>query len=548
MAIDRGITEIADSEDEPLTSSPAAVADVAADKLSVTARQDAQAVAYSYQETAEHIANERSSHTDLLDADQEKPSTDLTTPHVDRLNVDAGHPSKTNADSTCATKGDAGAGLFLPHTGSEAQEEMGISSKHLGAAFTGNDARHVATISSKHSETEAGYSQTVALKSSDVENTHAISQEDKNTSDYLTTESSQRSEYIHNKQSSAEEPSRGFAGDASVGLTHEAVGCHSHISQNNAPSTVTKDNLCPAIGLSMAATREPDSTVFTNQDLPSEPATLATQADHAKERQARDLTSATLESEPENLTNAKRGGDDSTTVKEHDRSQGSKHLDGSTVTPATVIDRKYDSGSSESMSVMPNKETEKQDSHHEEPFQTQADVSAESIVSNTAQTAEVVGEQASSSHQHQHQPGIDDAQSATITSPDDQAQSQSTASQASQPVTPHSASKLTPQEITLSELKAQKAALLASLREMPVIQLLIEESQTCEVDMSDNDDEPTDADVTSAANKIVKQHIKLLHEYNELKDAGQGLMGLIADQRGVRIVEVQDEFGIDAND
>lgn len=546
MAIDRGITEIADSEDEPLTSSPAAVADVAADKLSVTARQDAQAVAYSYQETAEHIANERSSHTDLLDADQEKPSTDLTTPHVDRLNVDAGQPSRTNADSTCATKGDAGAGLFLPHTGSEAREEMGISSKHLGAAFIGNDAGHVTTISSKHSEPEAGYSQPVALKSSDDENTHAISQEDKSTSDYLTTESSQRSEDIHNKQSSAEETSQGFAGDASVGLTHEAVGCHSHISQNNVPSTVTKDNLCPAIGLGMAATREPDSTVFTKQDLPSEPATLATQVDHTKEIQARDLASATLESEPENLTNAKRGGDDSTTVKGHDRSQDSKHLDGSTVTSATVIDRKYDSGSSESMSVIPNKETEKQDSHHEEPFQTQADVSAESIVSNTAQNAEAVGEQASSSHQQQ--PGIDDAQSATITSPDDQAQSQSTASQASQPVTPHSASKLTPQEITLSELKAQKAALLASLREMPVIQQLIEESQTCEVDMSDNDDEPTDADVTSAANKIVKQHIKLLHEYNELKDAGQGLMGLIADQRGVRIVEVQDEFGIDAND
>ncbi|KAF1933569.1 Swi5-domain-containing protein [Didymella exigua CBS 183.55] len=52
----------------------------------------------------------------------------------------------------------------------------------------------------------------------------------------------------------------------------------------------------------------------------------------------------------------------------------------------------------------------------------------------------------------------------------------------------------------------------------------------------------------AAANKIVKDHIKLLHEYNELKDVGQGLMGLIADQRGLRIIEVQDEFGIDTND
>ena len=29
-------------------------------------------------------------------------------------------------------------------------------------------------------------------------------------------------------------------------------------------------------------------------------------------------------------------------------------------------------------------------------------------------------------------------------------------------------------------------------------------------------------------------------EYNELKDMGQGLMGLIADQRGARIVEVPE--------
>jgi hypothetical protein len=107
---------------------------------------------------------------------------------------------------------------------------------------------------------------------------------------------------------------------------------------------------------------------------------------------------------------------------------------------------------------------------------------------------------------------------------------------------------LTPQEITLAELKAQKASLLASLATLPAIRSLMEEQDSLDVDMSDNHGEPTEADVMAAVNKIVKNHIKLLHEYNELKDAGQGLMGLIADQRGVRIVEVQDEFGIDAND
>jgi hypothetical protein len=106
----------------------------------------------------------------------------------------------------------------------------------------------------------------------------------------------------------------------------------------------------------------------------------------------------------------------------------------------------------------------------------------------------------------------------------------------------------TPQEITLAELKAQKAAMLASLAALPAIQILVEETATSSAGMSGDEDEPTEADVMAAANKIVKDHIKLLHEYNELKDVGQGLMGLIADQRGVRIVEVQEEFGIEAND
>ena len=43
---------------------------------------------------------------------------------------------------------------------------------------------------------------------------------------------------------------------------------------------------------------------------------------------------------------------------------------------------------------------------------------------------------------------------------------------------------------------------------------------------------------------IVKAHIKLLHDYNEIRDVGQGLMGIIADQRGVRVVDVYREFDV----
>ena len=50
------------------------------------------------------------------------------------------------------------------------------------------------------------------------------------------------------------------------------------------------------------------------------------------------------------------------------------------------------------------------------------------------------------------------------------------------------------------------------------------------------------------AQATVSKHIKLLHKYNEIRDIGQGLMGLIADQRGVRIVDVYEEFGVAEGD
>ncbi|KAJ5216551.1 uncharacterized protein N7498_002958 [Penicillium cinerascens] len=46
----------------------------------------------------------------------------------------------------------------------------------------------------------------------------------------------------------------------------------------------------------------------------------------------------------------------------------------------------------------------------------------------------------------------------------------------------------------------------------------------------------------------VNRHIRLLHEYNEIKDTAQGLMGLIADARGMRQVEVEREFGVKEGD
>ncbi|ESZ97997.1 hypothetical protein SBOR_1610 [Sclerotinia borealis F-4128] len=46
------------------------------------------------------------------------------------------------------------------------------------------------------------------------------------------------------------------------------------------------------------------------------------------------------------------------------------------------------------------------------------------------------------------------------------------------------------------------------------------------------------------ADETVKRHIKLLHDYNDIKDVGQGLVGMIADNRGVRVGELYEEFGV----
>ncbi|KAL2074909.1 hypothetical protein VTL71DRAFT_8689 [Oculimacula yallundae] len=50
------------------------------------------------------------------------------------------------------------------------------------------------------------------------------------------------------------------------------------------------------------------------------------------------------------------------------------------------------------------------------------------------------------------------------------------------------------------------------------------------------------------AAETVKQHIKLLHDYNDIRDVGQGLVGMIADNRGVRIGELYEEFGVGLKD
>lgn len=64
-----------------------------------------------------------------------------------------------------------------------------------------------------------------------------------------------------------------------------------------------------------------------------------------------------------------------------------------------------------------------------------------------------------------------------------------------------------------------------------------------------NDSDASAVDVAlDHANAKIKAHIKQLQAYNEIKDIGTQLMGMIAEKRGVRIIEVQQEFGVDDKD
>ncbi|KAK9449805.1 Swi5-domain-containing protein [Limtongia smithiae] len=50
------------------------------------------------------------------------------------------------------------------------------------------------------------------------------------------------------------------------------------------------------------------------------------------------------------------------------------------------------------------------------------------------------------------------------------------------------------------------------------------------------------------AGATIRRHIKLLKAYNEIRDVGLGLLGMIADTRGVRVAVVMGEYGLGVDD
>ncbi|KAI5271670.1 hypothetical protein E4T47_05033 [Aureobasidium subglaciale] len=100
----------------------------------------------------------------------------------------------------------------------------------------------------------------------------------------------------------------------------------------------------------------------------------------------------------------------------------------------------------------------------------------------------------------------------------------------------------------LEALRARQAAL-----EFTVAELLSQRTSLVDPLSTPSSSEAEEPDsraktAVETANVKIKSQIRQLQQYNDIKDIGTQLMGLIAEKRGCRIGEVQEEFGINAED
>lgn len=105
----------------------------------------------------------------------------------------------------------------------------------------------------------------------------------------------------------------------------------------------------------------------------------------------------------------------------------------------------------------------------------------------------------------------------------------------------------------VSDLRARRSALLDALSCHPLLPSALQSNHAATSEMeraaTASSKSILDEDaLVAAAESIVRRHIALLHSYNEIRDVGLGLMGLIADGRGVRLRDVLGEFGVQGDD
>lgn len=100
-------------------------------------------------------------------------------------------------------------------------------------------------------------------------------------------------------------------------------------------------------------------------------------------------------------------------------------------------------------------------------------------------------------------------------------------------------------EKSLEERRRLKDELLARYAE--ATQSSEKQAEDTIVVTAQSEEERADELMTKAKAQI-KQHIDLLSQYNEIRDIGLGFMGMLAEERGVRLKEVQEEFGMTTKD
>lgn len=103
-------------------------------------------------------------------------------------------------------------------------------------------------------------------------------------------------------------------------------------------------------------------------------------------------------------------------------------------------------------------------------------------------------------------------------------------------------------EKTLAERKDQKFRLLESYAQKTTIPGKFHAAHARSAILTEPMNDANVELLLKDAKARIKEHITLLHQYNEIRDIGLGLMGMISDQRGVRLRDVQEEFGVTAKD
>jgi hypothetical protein len=115
-------------------------------------------------------------------------------------------------------------------------------------------------------------------------------------------------------------------------------------------------------------------------------------------------------------------------------------------------------------------------------------------------------------------------------------------------------------KMTLANLQATEAGLLRQIHQHMVLKAQSNQGAASSVEVGSSNpplpsmaahtvrNPPLSKDQSDAAmefaREVINHHIRLLQQYNQIRDVGQGLIGMVAERRRVRVRDCQEEFGV----